>query len=328
MRAQFTPLVTPDGKPVPEHELLKTMNRCVEQVQIWALAAAASPGCKLKASLTPASLSHQYHNEVFYLGQDQGFAWYGFMDIPHFQGLEGFLSFIGGDNVVETLIRGLSIDDQGQYTANSCFYGLGDCGAAALPALDKVLAAGAPQRKGCVVAMCLSKTGPSRPGSSSRPPRRTRKSPPARHGLLWVPRPAATPLYLKWLAEGAGRREVFSEIDACRKTKATAAAASLATVMASPASVRDYCEALETSRELAGKTAMPPAIVAAEARQIIKSGFRGGKLDQAEIDGGVNAILAAGDPAGVRPWACPWRSSAAKAMPVRFDRRASKFCTA
>jgi hypothetical protein len=113
----------------------------------------------------------------------------------------------------------------------------------------------------------------------------------ARNSLLGWPREEANPLYAKWLAEGAGQRDVTRELAVCRRMKVAQAASSLPKVLAAPASVHEYRLALEMSHELAGKPAMPADALAAEKR-IHKFGFGGRPgFDQGEVDVAVETIL-------------------------------------
>jgi hypothetical protein len=281
---------------LPEAERLERMNRIDDHVQFWGMTQRAGAAPDAKGGLAPADLPHRQHRELFYLGRAGGFSWYGFMPIYEFVFLQKKLS-LDGEDFLPALVRGMAIRDFGSCTANSCSGLLGLEGARALEAIDQAIADRLPQRAQLVGAMHSSQDQAvtrwligllsSADAEVAREARRT---------LLWSPRAEAVGLYVEWLAEGAGRQEVLQELSACRKLKAQRAAASLPKVLAAPASLYEYRQALEMSRELAGKPAMPKDMLAAE-QEIQESGYGSGpKFDQAEVDRAVQAILAADDP--------------------------------
>ncbi len=116
---------------LPEAERLQSMNRFDDDIQIWGveLPAKAEPGDK--AGLAAADEPHRQHRELFYLGRDKNFAWYGFMPIYDFAQTQRQLS-LRGDDVLPALVRGVAVEDLGSCTANSCEGLLGGEGVRAL----------------------------------------------------------------------------------------------------------------------------------------------------------------------------------------------------
>lgn len=280
---------------LPEAERLKTMDRFDDHIQVWGVELPADAEPYDKATLVADPVPHRQHRELFYLGRDKDFAWYAFMPIDEFAQVESQLS-LKGEDVLPALIRGVVTEDLGSDTAYSCGCWLSHEGARALKPIDDAIAARLPQRTRLVWAM-----------RSSRDEAVTRwlvglsdstdadVAATARHTLVALPRQEAVPLYAKWLAEGAGQREVTRELEACRKFKVAEAATSLPKVLATPASVKEYRLALEMSHEFAGKPAMPADALAAEER-IEKSGYGSGSgFDQQKVNEAVDEIVASAD---------------------------------
>jgi hypothetical protein len=278
---------------LPEAERLKSMNRFDDHIQIWGVELPAKAEPYDKAGLVAAAEPHRQHRELFYLGRDKNFAWYGFMPIYDFADLERRLS-LKGEDVLPALVRGMAVEDLGSCTANSCRLLLGMEGARALKVIDDAIAARLPQRARLVAAMDRSRDEAVTRwligllASTDSDVARA-----ARGALLSYPREEAAPLYAKWLAEGAGQRHVTRELEACRQMKVAEAASSLPKVLAAPPSVKEYRLALEMSHELAGEPAMPADALAAEKR-IYKFGFGGRPgFSQRKVGEAVDAILAA-----------------------------------
>jgi hypothetical protein len=276
---------------LPEAERLESMNRFDDHIQIWGVELPAKAAPYDKAGLVAAAEPHRRHRELFYLGRDKNFAWYGFMPICDFAHVQRCLR-LKGEDLLPALVRGVAVEDLGSLTANSCADLLGREGVRALNVIDDAIAARLPQRARLVAAMgrspheavtrwligLLASTDSDVAGA-------------ARNSLLGWPREEANPLYAKWLAEGAGQRDVTRELAVCRRMKVAQAASSLPKVLAAPASVHEYRLALEMSHELAGKPAMPADALAAEKR-IHKFGFGGRPgFDQGEVDVAVETIL-------------------------------------
>jgi hypothetical protein len=281
---------------LPEADRLKSMNRFDDHIQVWGVAQPAKAGPDGKAGLIPADVPHRQHRELFYLGGDKNFAWYGLMPIYDFVFLEQKL-LLKGEDVLPALVRGMAVEDLGGCTANSCQGLLGQEGAGALKAIDNTIADRLPQRARLVGAMSSSRDAAvtrwliNLVASTDAEVARA-----ARQTLLWSPRAEAAPLYVKWLAEGVGQREVAQELRACREVRATQATLLLPKVLAAPASVHEYRQALEMSHERAGKPAIRQDLLAAE-KQIQEFGYGSGpRFDQKKVDEAVNTILAAGAP--------------------------------
>jgi hypothetical protein len=283
-----------DAMKLSEAERLKRMNRDDDHIELWAVAKALSND---KGGLVPADVSHRYHRELFYLGEYKGFAWYGFMTIYDFVEVEQKLA-LKGEDILSTLIRGATIEDSGSCTRNSCESRLGMLGVGAIKAVDKAIADRLPQRSRLVKAMVIARneavtlwlvelanSADAVVGEA------------ARWTLLASPRKEAAHLYLRWLAEGTGKREVYRELWACRELKLTVDPASLARVLAAPASVIEYRLGLGMSHEFAGLPAVPATLLAAE-KEILQSSYHGRpEVEQmAIIERAVHTLLAAGDP--------------------------------
>lgn len=277
---------------MPEAERLKHMNRIDDHIQIWGVAepTKAKPGDK--AGLVSADVPHRHHRELFYLGRDNNFAWYGFMPIYDFAQVERQLS-LKGDDVLPALVRGVAVEDLDSYAAtSSCETFLCREGARALPVIDKAIADRSPQWARLVGAMRGSRDETVTRwlfGLSDSTDADVAAA--ARRALLSWPREEASPLYAKWLAEGAGQRDVTRELEVCRQMKVAQAASSLPKVLAGPASAKEYRMALEMSHEFAGKPAMPADALAAE-QQIYKFGYGSGSgFDQRKVDEAVDSLL-------------------------------------
>jgi hypothetical protein len=280
---------------LPEPERLKTMNRIDDHIQIWGVVQPAGAEPDIKRMLVPTDLPHQQHRDLFCLGQDQGLTWYGFMPIYEFAFLEKTLS-LNGEDLLLPLIRGVGIEDQGSKTQNTCMGLLAGQGARALPAIDDAISTRLPQRANLVRAMGTARDKAVTTwllGLLASTDADAAQA--ARWTLLLSPREEAADRYVQWLADGAGKREVQHELSACQILKIKAAAASLPKVLAVPASVYDYRQALEMSHEFAGKPAMPEQILAAE-KLIHESGSDGPTFDQTKVNQAVETILAADDP--------------------------------
>jgi hypothetical protein len=273
---------------LPEAERLKYMNRFDDHIQIWGVELPANAEPLRQSGLVADDKPHRQHRELFYLGRDKNFAWYGFMPIYDFAHVERQLS-LKGEDVLPALLRGVAIEDLGSCTRNSCEGWLSREGARALKAINDAIAARRPQRARLVAAM-----GRSRDETVTRwligllASTDADVAGAARNAFLGWPREDAAPLYAKWLADGAGQRDVTRELEVCRQVKVAQAASSLPKVLAAPASVKEYRLALEMSHEFAGKPAMPADALAAEERIYKLGGGNGPGLDEA-----VDAILAA-----------------------------------
>jgi hypothetical protein len=285
-----------DAMKLPEAQRLKVMNRWDDHIQLWSIADVLPKGTIPQSCLTAADVPNRWHREWFFLGRAGDMAWYGYMTIYDFVSLEQKLG-LQGDDIVAALIRGLVIEDLGHATMNSCDVLLAQAGPKALDAIDKAIAQRLPQRAQAVRAM-----------AGSADPQVTRwlmtqwlapdgeAGQAAKLALLAQPREPAKDLYVQWLAEGAGKRQVPYELQDCRRLKLAAAKDSVAKVLAAPASASDYRNAFEFSRELAGQPPMPPAIAAAE-RDVISLGAADDHAgNRQKIDQAVQVILGAGDP--------------------------------
>jgi hypothetical protein len=314
---------------LPESERLKTMNRFDDCVQIWAVPQQGKPS-DWKKLLTPAAEKHRAHRETFFLGTSNGRAWYGFMPIYDFAMLEQKLA-LGGEDVLPPLIRGLAIDEDQQvqkYAPDGCMWLLSREADRAIPAIDKAIADRLPQRSDAIMAMLYI----PRPGDkkvtqwliSLLASKDVAVAESARFTLLASPRKEAADLYVKWLAERAGKRTANNELIACQELMLKEAGPSLKKILAAPASLSDYGFALEMTREFAGKRATTEAMTAAlsEIERIARADLPDADQKKA-IDEAVTAVLAAGDnqfaaSAGLALATCFQGRRAEKASAVRY----------
>ena len=286
---------------LPEAERLKFMNRHDDHIQLWAVVQAAKAGSD-KAGMVLTKTTHQYYREIFYLGGNQGFDWYGFMTVYDFANVEKKLS-LQGEDILPILIRNMTVKDPDGSTGTSysCFRMFGEQGVKAIPFIDKAIADRSPQQYGMIGAMtfCTDKAVTQwLMGLVDSPDAKVTIH--ARWALLNPPRKEAADLYVKWLAENIGKREVLNELMACWKVNLNGTAALLPKILASPAGFYDYSTALKMTHELAGKPGMPKELDAAR-QEISEFGdnapWRETKnYDPEKVRRAVETILRAEDP--------------------------------
>lgn len=283
---------------LPEAERKKHMFRYDDFVQVWWVRRADFQGSAslLKKNLKPTKRPHGQHREVALLGLDSRFAWFVYAPIPDWVRMQRALSLGGGDDATEALIRGLGVKDKHDATQVGCFYLLSDLGAKAIGALETAIANKHPQRgqairavgrdRGKVVSSWLMRLVASPDPVASKA---------ARSAVLYPPRKAAAPLYVKWLADGAGKRWVGRELSACAAVMASGAAAILPRILANPYRVSEYRKAFELKRALENR-AVAQSLLDAEGR-VIRAGVALGshQPDTAALAAGVKAILGSPD---------------------------------
>jgi hypothetical protein len=280
--------VSPEQHEAAVHKLMKPgdeLTRYYDHIQIWALAKPVKGGFLDKRCLAPTTLPHRGERHLLFLGEERGLKWYGYVTLGQFVSVEKGLS-LRGEDIVPILVR----DNYAEL--------IGAIGPPALAAIDKAITDRLPQRADLVKGMRRSQDEAvtkwlvhlltSRDHDVAQA---------ARSALLMEARKEATDFYVRWLAEGAGKRSVESELRVCRKLKARAAAASLPKVLAAPASLDEYRLALEMSHEFAGRPAVPATLLAAE-KEILESGYnnRTEPEQMAIVERAVHTILTAGDP--------------------------------
>ncbi len=283
---------------LPEAKRKKHMTRFVDIVQVWWVRRANLRGkpAALKKLLKPTGRSHPQHREVTFLGSDSRFAWYVYAPILDWVRIQKQLSLGGGDDAMAALIRGLGVKDKHDATQVGCFYRLSDQGAKAIGAVETAIANKHPQRgqairgvgrdRGKVVTSWLMRLV----GSADQVVAKASRS-----AVLYPPRKAAAPLYVKWLAAGAGKSWVGRELSACAAVKAQGAARYIPRILASPHRVSEYRQAFALRRTLTGKP-VSQALLDAEQR-VIRAGFAMGSRqpDLAALAAGIKAILGAPD---------------------------------
>jgi beta-lactamase regulating signal transducer with metallopeptidase domain len=287
---------------ISDEERAKTMNRIDDHVQVWLVPASADAAADLKAALKPTDLPHRQYRELVFMGSGRGYKWYAYAPIYSWVYAQKKLTLDGGDDPVEATFRGLSIEDKGSCTRNTCTNMVGEFGVRSLPYADKALARDPKLSWGICqgfmhtndpeVAKWLLKQAESTAATVASS---------ARVALVWTPRPEASDAYLKWLeqtqAKGASERnlEAWRLIEACRDVKAAGLEKVLPRVLEAPHQVHDYRLAMLTLREMSGRPSDKPLLDAeSEIRQF--GNAMGRNFDQAKVDGGKKVLLA-GDPA-------------------------------
>ncbi|MFH2009335.1 MAG: hypothetical protein ABI333_22280 [bacterium] len=281
-----------------EAERLKHMRRVDNFAQLWwvAKSASARAGGDLKTALKPTDKPHTQHRELVFLGRDDRVAWYAYAPIPAWVRIQKKLALQGGDLPIPALVRGLSVKDPHETTALDCYYLLREAGPTAMAEVDKAIAAKSDSRYRAVRAVGRQADPRVTAWLMRLVESADKVVVSAAHKALCVlPRKEAAALYVKWLAEGAGRRDVTLELSAVDQVGATQAAASLPKVLASPHRVLEYRQAFELSRKLAGKP-LPEQLLKTE-QQLQQDGFAGGERrpDKDRIEYGVLKVVQSPD---------------------------------
>jgi hypothetical protein len=310
-----------DAMRLPEAERLKHMDHIVDHVQVWAvpLAPGAKAGAALKAVLPPSPLPHEFHREPAFLGNGRGHAWYMYAPIYAWIYANDKLQLSDGDDPLAAAVRGTTVDDNGSCTRNSCLGILARAGAKALPYVEKALAEQRPERVMIVQSFYESKDPQvtewlmRQAGSADEDVAKA-----AKYALVSKPRREAAALYLKWLEEALGRKDSESFynrwqlLKACRVAPAPGLDAVLRRAVQSPCGPRDYVEAFQALREIAGPPI--PKELAEARREIDRQSENAGRhafkrdpqgdwisrhvgdpYDQRKVDGAVAAIIASPD---------------------------------
>jgi hypothetical protein len=274
---------------LPESERLKHMNRFDEYIEIWA--APESAGDSLRSRLKASEKPQRWYRELFYLGKDRGYAWYGDMTIYDFVNVEKALALVG-DDLIAAEIRGCAVDDVGSATANSSEVLLGEEGAKALKAIDRSIAAQSACRDKLVASMYNSRdplvvkwlVAQSQSTDAI-------VAAAARRSLLQNPRIEASDLYVKWLSEAPASRDVFYELNACLTVRAGKAGPYAERILSAPGSIQEYRCALELARLASGRPGIPESMLEQE-RQIASCGYQFGRdFDPAKVQEARDGIL-------------------------------------
>lgn len=311
-----------DAMRLPEAERLKRMDHIVSHIQVWAvpLGPGAKAGADLKAVLPPNPLAHEHYREPAFLGNGHGYAWYMYAPIFTWIYANDKLQLSDGDDPLAAAVRGTTVDDKGSHTRNSCHGLLARAGPRALPYVEKVLAERHPDR-GDFVSVFRECQDPQitawlmrQAGSADSDVAKAVK-----YALIARPRREAAALYLKWLEEALGRKDSYDSYNRCQLVKACMVApapgldAVLRQAVQSPCGPRDYMEAFQALREIAGPP-IPKELVEAKreierqkenaARDTYERSPQGNWIsrhvgkpyDQKKVDAAVTAILASPDP--------------------------------
>ncbi|MGD0090339.1 MAG: hypothetical protein ABSE73_10510 [Planctomycetota bacterium] len=282
---------------LPEDERLKIMDRFDDHVQFWLIPTDAQTGAALKDKLAFTEQPHQQHREIVCLGESQGFTFYACAPIYEWIGIQAKLALKNGDDPIQGAIRGLGVKDKGGCTANSTGPILVKAGMAALPAIQAAVADKHPQRAQLVGVLCYFKADEARLQLLAYVSSADQiVSAAARSALLYVPKKDAEKLYVQWLDEGAGKKNVHKELLACGAVDAKDAAPILPRILAAPANVYEYRSALELSRKLSEKP-IDPALLAAEKEicSLVNYDHRKTSDDQRKTRDAVAEILRSDD---------------------------------
>lgn len=253
--------IAQDAMELPEAERLNRMNHVVNHIQVWAVP--LEPGvvasADLKAVLSPSPLAHEDYREPAFLGNGRGYGWYMYAPIYTWVYAQERLRLSDGDDPLAAALRGMVVTDKGMCTRNSCLSILARAGPRALPYAEKTIAERRPERGQIVRALC-ERTDPQvtawaiqQVGAADGDVAKA-----ARSGLIARPRREAAALYLKWLEEALGHKDPDSFytrqqlVKACRVAPVPGLDAVLRQAVQSPSGPRDYMEAFQTLREIAG----------------------------------------------------------------------------
>jgi hypothetical protein len=277
-----------------DEERIRRFNRIDDHIHLWTIAGTPPHAAALKKYLPLSESTHQHHRELFYLGQENDLAWYGYLTILDFANFQIEMT-TPGEELIPVLVRNMAIEDTGKHTAQSCQMLLAHQGSRALKHVELAIAFRLPQRGQVVGALGQSKDEAIAQWLLAEIDSTDAETAiAAKRSLLGHVRPEAAKLYVQWLAEGAGRHQVTEEIRACRLVKAVPDVSSLKTVLAAPTSLQEYRAALEFSHELEGKPATPENLLAAK-KILLSLGFYGRPADRPQILEAMDAILATED---------------------------------
>jgi len=280
---------------LPDPERLKQMNRYDDYSQLWfvSLAQRPRPAAGLRQALRPESLPHRCHRELAFLGEAEGYACYGYIPIFEWIFLQRRLTLLGGDDALEAAARGLSVDDPGAMTGNSCAALLVEAGAKALSYLRPLVLTMNNRRAFHVLGRIQSQGASELLLECCRSTNKTVTAT-ARWALIAYPRPEAEDFYFRWIEEDAGHVPILHLLEACAKVNKRQLSSVLPRVLASPREVHEFRRAFELSRELSGKP-IPPLLLNAE-EAIRQHGYRSGPgYDQEEVDKAVGVLTKAED---------------------------------
>jgi len=282
---------------LPEAERLKMMNKIENHVQVWLVPLQDPPWVpsNLKKGLPPCEKSHEFHREMAFVGERDGFAWFAYAPIPRWIQMQKKLGLKDGDDHLEAAICGTTVEDRGRYTRNGCLAILGSTGPMVIPYLEAAVKDKHPWREKIIRNLYNSKSEAvtqwlMRQTTSKDEAVRSG----ARHCLIWSPRKKAMPLYRCWLSEEAGKKEVFRLLKACRAVRMPELLGLLQKVFESPLSIGEYRLAFEMQRELSGQDT--PEIILDGERKILRHGFDGGdNFDLKMICEATSQILSSDD---------------------------------
>jgi len=251
---------------LPEGQRLKVMNRFDDYTEMWFVRLADHPnvGATLKPAIHPGARTNQYHREMAYLGNAQGYACYGFMPIYEWVGAQRTLSCQGGDDPLAAAVRGLGVEDRGSMTKNSCSGMLATAGHTAVPYLKPLVST----TNASIAVRTLSNNQSTESTelllecARSANPETARV---AKHYLSVQPRAEAVELYFQWLAEDAGRTNVLPLLRACAQFNLDLSrlAPYLSRVLKAPDNVHEFRQAFELSRAITSNE-IPPSLTNAE----------------------------------------------------------------
>ncbi len=231
------------------------------------------------------------HHERIDLGTRSAFHWFGDMSLYGQEFLRSRVTFQGGDERLGLLIRGLSIDDAGTATRNTCAGLLACYGDSAVPALERVLFG---DDKQAAWYAGIATGGIETDEATKLLIRayecdRLEVRQAATYGLVHRPyRRGAERAYLRMLRDQV---YVDSACEAVVKFQWKQAVPALGTVIEKPRVLRHYRIALQTRRSLEGNP-FPASLLTAESH-LLSAVFRSGGRDLPAAD--KHVLLAATD---------------------------------
>lgn len=280
---------------LPEERRLEVMDRFNDHIVLWGF---TEPNTlpRTKEILPIPEDPHRRRRDRFYLGKTEELVWFGYTPFQEFAN-PAMQVWFTGDNVVTELMRGMNIRDANNETSENCAYLLGRQGAVAFPQIDLLLRQ-AHVRRGSVIRALGELDDPAVTQwlIDHINSRDVIVAGATRASLLDHPRAQAAEFYVKWLEEGAGKRSVQYELGACIVVKPAAAQPALQKVLESPDGIFEYRQALELSRELAGKPISPALLAAEEQIRLFGASDEETPPDPQKVKEATETIFVSNDP--------------------------------
>ena len=267
-----------------------------DHMQFWVLHVSSKNGFpeKTKNILTPEDKPNKYHRELAFLGVKDGLAWFSYSPIYYWVFIQRELGFTGGDDPIAAAIRGTIIDDTGCMTRNSCYPIISDAGTKAIPYLENAIKENHSELYYLIWAFYSMEPGAVKWLMLQTVSTNHIIATASRQNLIFRPRKEAIQLYLKWLSDDAGKKDVTEILKDCRTLEVHDIKEPLLKVLSSPYSVYEYRIAFEMRRELVGKP-VPKELIDAE-KKICKLGFgRKEEIDTLKLSDLIDVIVKSND---------------------------------